>query len=366
MILIFIVAILLYSLFLTILVWQFVKEPNYITNTQSNISVNVIVAFKNEEDNIKNLINNLKHQTYDKNNIKYILINDNSTDNSLRIAENETKNYQQFIILNLKNTSGKKQALKYGLSYAENELIIHTDADVVLNKNWINTIANYYTKTNFKLAIAPVLYTNEANIFEKLQSLEIVNIAGITAGSTLQKMPLMANGANLVYTNNLIPTFIESINNKASGDDMFFLEKVKSKYANDIKYIKSIDAIVYTYAEKNITDFISQRIRWIGKSSSFKNPLIIIVGLLTSLINIFSVFGIILILIEPKFSFVYLMFILIKFITEAISSIIYSKYFNKVNLIYLIPILFIIYPFYVVIIGIASFFISPKWKNTNI
>ena len=363
---IFIVAILLYLIFLSVLLRRFILEPNYKAKTKSDISVNVIVAFKNEEENIINLINNLKNQNYNNELVKYILINDNSTDKSLEIAQNEILNDQRFLILNLENTTGKKQALKYGLNYAKNELIIHTDADVILNKNWINTFARYYEKTNFKLAMAPVLYKDEASIFQKLQSLEITNIAGITAGSALLNMPLMANGANLAYSKDLIPTFVESINNKASGDDMFFLEKVKTKYAAKIRFIKSHDAIVYTYAEKNIKAFFNQRIRWFGKSSSFKNPLIIAVGLFTTLINLLSILGIVLSIVQPKFSHIFLLFLIIKFIAESISSIIYSKYYNKQNLVSLIPILFIIYPFYVVIIGISSMFITPKWKNTNI
>ena len=108
---IFIVAILLYLIFLSVLLRRFILEPNYEAKTKSDISVNVIVAFKNEEENIINLINNLKNQNYNNELVKYILINDNSTDKSLEIAQNEILNNQQFLILNLENTTGKKQAL---------------------------------------------------------------------------------------------------------------------------------------------------------------------------------------------------------------------------------------------------------------
>ena len=363
---IFILVIILYFIFLTVLVRRFILEPNYTAKNIANISVNVIVAFKNEEKNISNLINYLKAQNYSNELVKYILINDNSTDKSLEIAQKETLNDQRFIVLNLDNYTGKKQALKYGLSYAKKQLIIHTDADVILNKNWVNTFASYYKETNFKLALAPVLYTNEFGLFQKIQSLEITNIAGITAGSALLKIPLMANGANLAYTKCLIPTFVESINTKASGDDMFFLEKVINKYADKIAYIKSQNAIVYTYAEKNLKGFVNQRIRWISKSNSFKNTLIVGVGLFTTLINLISVIGILLIIFQPEFIHLYILFLIIKFIAESITSIVYSKFFGKLNLIYLIPILFLTYPFYIIFVGISSLFITPKWKNTNI
>jgi len=365
--LIFILAIiLLYFIFLTLIIKRFISEPNYIAKNTANISVNVIVAFKNEGNNIKNLINYLKAQNYNNQLVNYILINDNSNDNSLEIAQKETLNDQRFRVLNLENTTGKKQALKYGLSYAKNQLIIHTDADVIFNKNWINTFASYYKEMDFKLALAPVLYTNELGFFQKLQSLEITNIAGITAGSALLKIPLMANGANLAYSNDLIPIFIESINKKASGDDMFFLEKVKKIFSDKISYIKSQDTTVYTFAETNIKNFFNQRIRWIGKSNTFKNTLIIIVSLLAILVNILSVIALILIIFHTKFTLIFLSFLIIKFIAESITAIIYIKYYNKLNLALFIPLLFIIYPFYIIFTGISSLFIKPKWKNTNI
>ena len=360
---IFIILISIYFLFLILLAIKFALKESFKTDEVEDISISVLIPFKNEGKNIKNLIAGLKNQNFNENLVEYILINDNSTDESYNIAKVEIKDDDRFILLNLENQNGKKQALIKALKYSKNEIIVHTDADVFLQKNWLKTIANFYKQNKFKLALAPVLYKNEKSIFQKIQSLEITNIAGITAGSALINKPLMANGANIAYHKSIKALFIESVNANASGDDMFFLEKVLKNYPNEIKFIKSEQAIVYTYAEKTIGDFVNQRLRWMGKTVLFKNPFIVSIGLFTTLINFIAMFGFIGVLLHSHFIYIYLLFLSIKFIAEAITTILYVKYFKKINLIYLMPILFIIYPFYIVIIGVASLFIKTKWKG---
>ena len=360
---IFLGLILIYSIFILLLAIKFNIENSFVLHSETDISISVLVAFRNEESNIKNIINELKSQNYSSGLLQYILVNDNSTDKSYKIALQETQKDDRFIVLDLNGYSGKKQALKFALKYSKGEIIVHTDADVILNPNWLKTISNFYLENKFKLALAPVIYTNENNLFQKLQSLEITNIAGITAGSALLNMPLMANGANIAYHKSIKHLFVESINLSASGDDMFFLEEVKKAFPNQIRYLKSKNAIVHTFAEKNIISLINQRLRWLGKSKYFKNPYIISVGTFTTIINLLVILGVFIPFVLSEFSYLYIYFLLIKFVAELISSIIYCKYFKKLNLIPLVPLLFVIYPFYVIFIGSISIFKTPSWKN---
>lgn len=361
---IFFIPILLYYI---LLIFAAIKFQYYNDSIQlisaHNVSVSVLIPFKDEENNIKNIINNLKTQSYNNNLLQYILINDNSTDNSFKIAKNEIKDDNRFEIIELSNNFGKKQALSKGLELAKHEIIIHTDADVLLNKEWITTIVNFYLKYNFKLALAPVLYKTEKTILEKLQSLEIINLAGLTGGSLLLGIPLMANGANLIYHKSIKHLFIDSINNKSSGDDIFFLEKVIEKYPEEIKYIKHKEAIVYTYPEETLNLLINQRLRWAGKSVKFSNKTILITGIIIIIINIIVLLGFILTFFMNNIIKPYLLFLSFKFITELFTLYIYCNYFNKKSLLYLVPILFIFYPIYTLLIGIGSIFIKPKWKD---
>jgi len=322
-------------------------------------TVSILIPFKNEAHNLKSLLNNLINQSYPKENLEIIFIDDNSTDAGNEIIKKFTQKYQ-YIKCVFSKEQGKKNALKLGVQQSTAEIIIHTDADVSLNKNWVNSIVNSFSDEKTLLSFGSVVFEHNS-FFAKLQSLELISLSGIAASTAMIKHPILISGANLAYRKQLKQTFVESINNIASGDDMFFLEKVKKEYPNSIKYIKDTNNIVKTNAEKNIKSLINQRIRWAGKTKKMKDIEIILTGLLSFLSNI----SIVIISISYVYSnniFFILSAVIIKFFTEFIALFIYSKHFNQQELIALFPILFFIYPIYIISIASFSLFLKPKWK----
>ena len=333
------------------------KNDTYYKNQEKTVSI--LIAFKNEEKNLKSLVNDLINQNYPKEKIELIFIDDNSTDKGREIIKDFEKTNQNIKYLS-SHEQGKKNALKLGSQKSTSEIIIHTDADVSLNKNWVNSIINSFNDEKILLSFGSVIFEHNT-FFEKLQSLELISLSGIAASSGIIKHPILISGANLAYRKNLKQTFVDSINNIASGDDMFFLEKAKKKYPNSIKYIKDTNNIVKTKAERNISSFIHQRIRWAGKTKKIKDFEIILSGLISFLANI----SIIIILISSIWSnliFFIIIALIIKFLTELIALIIYSKHFKQLKLITLFPILFLVYPIYIISIASSSLFIKPKWK----
>ena len=82
----------------------------------------ILIPAKNEEKNIKNVL--IKFKNYGK----VIVVNDHSTDNTLKIAKGLSHK-----VLNMKDHSGYDAALKYGLKYIINNIsgnyVITIDAD---------------------------------------------------------------------------------------------------------------------------------------------------------------------------------------------------------------------------------------------
>ncbi len=364
--LLFLTPIFIYSIIIISFYAKNISTKNFVGNTNKTVSFSLLIPIKNEELHLKQLITNLKLLNLKAIDLEIILINDNSTDNSYEIILQETSDNKLFKLINLESNYGKKNALLEGLKLAKNELIIHTDADVVLNTEWLKTISSFYIHHNFKLAFSPILYANENTFFEKMQSLEILNIAGITGGSALIKCPILITAANLVYHNSLKNLFINSINTATSGDDMFFLEKVKKLHKNDIKFIKSPNSVVYTFAETDFKSFFNQRLRWIGKSKRFTDFDILFVGIVTTVVNLLVVLWFIYSLFEQKFNALFLIFITIKFFIELTHSISLSIQYKKQKLLWYFPILFVLHPIYLVVFSFLSLVITPKWKNGTV
>jgi len=119
------------------------------TKLHRPVPVSVIVAVRNEEENIKTLLESIGRQDYPRHLVEVILVNDHSSDNTLEVL----KEYTWVKVISLENKFGKKEAIKSGIENARNELIVTTDADCVLPVNWLATYAAYFeaNKSRFQI-----------------------------------------------------------------------------------------------------------------------------------------------------------------------------------------------------------------------
>src|SRR5205085_4199561 len=93
----------------------------------------------------------------------------------------------------------KKAAIQTGILQSTGELLITTDGDCMMDKNWLATIVSCYELHHPKMIAAPVLLT-ATNFFGRMQQLEFLSLIAITASAIKACKPLMCNGANLAYT----------------------------------------------------------------------------------------------------------------------------------------------------------------------
>ena len=88
--------------------------------------ISIIIPIYNEQNNIINLIEEIRIAL--KNNINYeiIVVNDGSDDNTLKVLESIKKNV---IVINHKKKYGQSIGLKTGIIHAKNECIVTLDGD---------------------------------------------------------------------------------------------------------------------------------------------------------------------------------------------------------------------------------------------
>lgn len=179
----------------------------------------IVVACRNEEKNIGNLLQSLSNQNYPKDKTEIIIVNDHSDDETEKVIYDlVSKNIK---LLNLpENITGKKAALQYGISLATSDIILTTDADCIMGSDWIINMVSYYLTHKPKILVGPVAFNHNNSVFQKFQTMEFMSLVGSGAGAIGINHPIMCNGANLLFEKTVYENTLHA-NKYASGDDIF-------------------------------------------------------------------------------------------------------------------------------------------------
>ncbi|MCF6280169.1 MAG: glycosyltransferase [Flavobacteriaceae bacterium] len=325
----------------------------------------IIIPFRNEEMNLPSLLDSLLKIDYPKELFEIILINDDSTDNSVKIIKQFKS--QVTIIENIrKSNSPKKDAIETAVQQSKFDWIVTTDADCIVPKKWLLIFDNFIQKNNSKMICAPVTYTVNSSFLEQFQLLDFMSLIGSTIGGFGIKKPFLCNGANLCYSKKAFYNVngFEGNNNISSGDDIFLLEKMIASFPNDVHFLKSFDALILTKPQPTFKQLISQRVRWASKTSSYNNWLgkfigtsVLLMNLLIIILLIFSILNII--------SFqVLLQTYIIKFLVDFILIFKMLNFTKQTRNIIFYSIIAIFYPFFIVFTSFLSVFkIRFIWKG---
>ncbi|MCB9335235.1 MAG: glycosyltransferase [Flavobacteriales bacterium] len=330
------------------------------SNTKNECSLSVVIAARNEEKNIKNCIDSLLKQNYPKDKFEVLVVDDDSDDETLELILKIK--HPNIKVLKLENKQGKKEALKYGIDHTKFNYVVMTDADCVFDVNWLKTIANSISQ-NTSMLIGPVVFKEKSNFLNSFQQLDMMAMQTITFGMMSFGKPILNNAANLVINKDRYKDVKGHDDYKTpSGDDVFLLEKLTKK-SFKIDGFLSRESIVETKAQPNLKEFLNQRLRWASKSKFYQSPYLIFISFLVLLENINLIFIYSHVLLIGTNRTVYIILLLSKWLIDFILLFLISTFYKRRKaLIYYIASQ-LVYPIYVVGVGLASFFIKFEWKG---
>lgn len=325
------------------------------------VPVSVIIPFRNEKKNLKQLSEALLHQKNVTTNVEFIFVDDQSNDGGSASISSSLSHR----LIQTTSGKGKKNAIQEGVFHAQYEYIISLDADVVPSENWLSTVCDALSSDEVDLLILPVELTGNSH-FQKLQSLEFMGILGYTAGTAMHDKAVLCNGANLACRKGawMMAWTTRKDKHLAGGDDMFLLEVIKQK--GKIKWLHSTDAIVKTPAVNTLSDLFSQRIRWSAKSKHFRDREILFSGALILSVEIVLMLSFCLALTNTWTWATFMWVLLTKTLVDFLLLVSVSKWTNRIGLLWYTPLLAILHPIYVLIILIGSLIYKPNWKDRKI
>lgn len=336
-----------------------VYEPSKICE---NKKVSIIVAFRNEEANLKALLQSIRSQTYK--NVEVVLVNDHSEDSSCKIISDILTDEVHLLNLPL-DKSGKKAALRYGTENSSGQILFFTDADCILSDKCIENAVRALIDKDCAMACGPVQFSGDGSIFSRLVQLEFLSLTGSGAAGFFLNQPFMCNGANYAINRETYFEAYGSLHDDiSSGDDVFLLHYVLKYY--DVCFVQNPQSIVRTPAPADLSVFLAQRIRWASKASSYKNPFAIFVSAITLLMSAIIFFCFVLGFFATDYFLIMFLLLLIKSVCDTVFIVPVLQFYQTKNLLPVIPLLTILYPIYVVVVGVASLFYKPEWKGRKI
>lgn len=189
--------------------------------------VSIIIAFKDEVENLRALIPDLLAQEYPV--YEVILVNDHSVDGSSEYLS--SINDPRIKEVHLTSGSGKKRAIKKGIEHAHHELLLFTDADCLPgSKQWIQSMSSPL-QANYEIVVGFGKFKKEKGLLNKLQRYEnFMNTFQNFSRANFQKA-YMAVGRNLAYHKKIFikSKVFESYIDLKSGDDDLLVNEMSKK-----------------------------------------------------------------------------------------------------------------------------------------
>ncbi|MFY0673618.1 MAG: glycosyltransferase [Bacteroidia bacterium] len=242
-------------------------------------SFSIVVAMRNEQQNVISLLNSLKNLDYPKESIEVILVDDFSEDQTVEtLTQKLTEIDIDIKVVSLKkeglthNRAFKKTAIQFGVAKAKNEWIATTDADCIYKPNYLQLLNAFIEKYKPKFVSAPVELLPTKTLFQKMQALEFKGLVTLGAAYLQRDKPFLCNGANLAFKREVFMSLngFKGFDHFESGDDVWFMHKVQERYPFELHFAMHEGLVVQSRPSENLNSFINQRKRWTAKNSGYK------------------------------------------------------------------------------------------------
>jgi len=226
------------------------------------------VSSRNEEKDLPNLLKSFKSIDYPNDKLEFLLGDDNSEDNTLSILKDWCHGHLNRKVFEIQeNTSGnvflngKANALAIMAKEATGEYLFFTDADCVVNTDWVKEgVGSFSPDTGLLNGITEL---SEDSLFGYFQKLDWWNILAITKIVSDLGGHTTGLGNNMVISKEayLVSGGYESTSFSLTED----LEISRAIKNSGFKTKQQVSAgmLLKTKAEKGWIAFLEQRKRWL-------------------------------------------------------------------------------------------------------
>ncbi|MDP6936937.1 MAG: glycosyltransferase [Candidatus Marinimicrobia bacterium] len=340
-------------------------------NTHLQIPVSVVVAVRDGGNSLPRLLDALSNQDY-KGDMEFILVDDESTDNTSKLIKEKTAEDDRFILES--STTGdfklsrKKRALDAGIKIAQHEWLLFTDVDCLPPISWVRSMAACFSEDS-DFVVGSSVVPAGFNLITWFQSMDFFLLMVAARGAIQAGRAWGSSGQNQAYRKSLYEKVggFTDIYDEIQGDDSLFLQICRNKGKAKIHFNSSSEARVISRQEKTIGGFLRQRIRWSGDANHMwkYNPVFYMAFAAAFLLSL-GLTGLLLMGVTTNLIFltVCVKIMFLKFILEFLLYFIGSRQLGEKMQFSHFCYWFLCHDLYISCMGIASFFaINLGWKR---
>lgn len=261
-------------IFLIVLAGYFLQSVLFLVGTKRKFpkikeedfpAATIIVAARNEEENILRCLDSLDKLIYPENKLEIILVDDRSTDKTSEIIDNFIYGKEKFRKIITKKEigklKGKTNALANALEIAKGEIILTTDADCEVNPKWVYTTASYYQPD---IAIVNGFTTQKAqNGFSGMQAIDFIYLLTVASGTINLGNPISCIGNNMSYRKKAYEEVGGYENLPFSvTEDFNLLNAINKLKKYKIIYPLTSETLITSLPCENLKELYHQKKRW--------------------------------------------------------------------------------------------------------
>jgi cellulose synthase/poly-beta-1,6-N-acetylglucosamine synthase-like glycosyltransferase len=240
-------------------------------------SVTVLIAARNEESRIGKTLECLLAQNYPREKLQIVVVDDRSTDRTAAILrEYAVSSPLRIDLVTIAETSPefspKKFALSQGLRLATGEIILTTDADCHMTKDWASSMVSEFGE-NTGLVLGMTTYNLESGgLAAGTAALEFFSYGVVASALVGLGFPVHGNANNIAYRRKVydLSAGFAGHGRIVSGDDDFLLQSIHAMGKWEIRYSTLPGSQVQTEPPDSARHFWEQRKRWASKCSLYQ------------------------------------------------------------------------------------------------
>ncbi|GAB4334912.1 MAG: glycosyltransferase [Flammeovirgaceae bacterium] len=249
------------------------KFKEYLPST-SSFPVSIVIAARNELENLKKLIPLLMNQKF-SNEFEVIIANDRSEDKTIEFLEKTAQKYSNFCYVNIQKTpeniAPKKYALQQAIFKAKYPILLLTDADCLpLTNQWVERMTAPFVNSKIQIVLGFSQYIKLKGFLNLFIRYETFQTGMQYLSFAIELQPFMGVGRNLAYRKALFEKQKGFGKNEKvlSGDDDLFVNEVANTENTAISL--SIDSQTTSMPKTSFGDWYRQKIRHLSVGRKYK------------------------------------------------------------------------------------------------